>query len=33
MIFQVLDKKGHNFLEFLDDENNPLKLFYFKGGM
>jgi len=31
MTFQVLDDKGHNFLELLDNENNLLKLIYFKG--
>ena len=33
MTFQVLDDKGHNILELLDNENNLLKLTYFKGGM
>ena len=29
--FQALDNKDHNFLELLDNENNPLELTYFKG--
>jgi len=33
MTFQVLDDKGRNVLELLDNENNLLKLTYFKGGM
>ena len=32
MTFQVLDDKDYNFLELLDDENNPLELTYSKGG-
>jgi len=33
MTFQALEDKGHNFLDLLDDNNNPLKLTYPKGGI
>ena len=33
MSFQVLDDKGQYFLELLDDDLKPIKLFYFKGGL
>ena len=33
MSFQVLDNKGQNFLELVNDKNNPLELTYFKGGI
>ena len=32
MTFQALEDKGHNFLDLLDDNNNPLKLTYPKDG-
>ena len=32
MNFQVSENKEHNFLELLDDDNNPLELTYSKGG-
>ena len=31
MIFQVLDKKRHQFLKLLDNNNKPLELTYSKG--
>jgi len=33
MIFQALDDKGRNFLDLVDDENNPLELSYSKGSI
>jgi len=32
MIFQASDNKGKNFLDLVDDKNNPLELSYSKGG-
>jgi len=32
MSFQVLDAKGHNFLELLDKDSKPIKLYVSKGG-
>jgi len=26
MIFQALDDRGHNFLDLVDEDSNPLKL-------
>ena len=31
MIFQASDDKGRNFLDLVDDDNNPLELSYSKG--
>jgi len=28
MIFQALDLKGHQFLELVDNDNNPIELSY-----
>ena len=33
MTFQVSGDKGYNFLEFFDNENNPLELIYFNSGI
>ena len=33
MTFQALDNKDQNFLELVNDKNNPLELTYFKGGI
>jgi len=33
MSFQVLDFKGRNFLELLNDDLNPLKLLAIKGSL
>ena len=30
MTFQASDQKGQQFLELVDDEDNPIKLFYAK---
>ena len=32
MTFQMSEDKGHNFLELLDNNNNPLELIYSKSG-
>jgi len=32
MMFQALDGKGNHFLDLLDDDLNPIKLSYIKGG-
>jgi len=33
MTFQVLDLKGNQFLDLLDDNNNTIELFYIKKGL
>ena len=33
MTFQVLDLKGNQFLDLLDDNNNTIELFYIKEGL
>ena len=33
MTFQASEDKGHNFLDLLDDDNNPLEPTYSKGGI
>ena len=32
MTFQVLDLKGHYFLDLVDNDNNPIELSYTNGG-
>ena len=33
MIFQASDLKEHQFLELIDDNNNPIKLSYVNSGL
>jgi len=33
MTFQALDQKGWQFLNLVDNDNNPIELFYINGGL